>query len=56
LPITHLDIADYLGLTMETISRTFTRLHTEGLIDMVSHGHMVIRDSIALEGLAGGMA
>ena len=56
LPITHRDIADYLGLTMETISRTFTRLHAEGLIDMASHSHMVIRDPSGLEGLAGGMA
>ena len=55
LPITHRDIADYIGLTMETISRTFTRLHTEGLIDMVSHSHMVVRDPSRLEALAGGM-
>jgi CRP-like cAMP-binding protein len=34
LPITHRDIADYIGLTIETVSRTFTRLCAEGLIEM----------------------
>jgi CRP/FNR family transcriptional regulator len=55
LPITHRDIADYLGLTIETISRTFTRLQAEGLIDIVSQGQIVIRDPVALEELASGL-
>ncbi len=29
------DIANYLGLTLETVSRTFTHLQTEGLIDVL---------------------
>ena len=36
LPMTRIDIADYIGLTIETVSRTFTRLRAEGLIDIVS--------------------
>ncbi|MEM9881250.1 MAG: helix-turn-helix domain-containing protein, partial [Pseudomonadota bacterium] len=32
LPMTRQDIADFLGLTMETISRTLSRLKSEGLI------------------------
>ena len=32
LPMTRTDIADYLGLTIETVSRTFTRLRRDGLI------------------------
>lgn len=34
LQITRQDIADYLGLTMETVSRAFTRLRSEGLIEL----------------------
>jgi CRP-like cAMP-binding protein len=55
LPITNIDIADYVGLTIETVSRTFTRLQAEGLIDIVSQGQIVIRDPVALEQLAGGL-
>jgi CRP/FNR family transcriptional regulator len=32
LPMTRLDIADYLGLTIETVSRTITRLAKKGII------------------------
>jgi CRP/FNR family transcriptional regulator len=32
LPMLRNDIADYLGLTMETISRTMTRLRDDGII------------------------
>ncbi len=55
LPVTHRDIADYIGLTIETVSRTFTRLCAEGLIEMVSHTHLVICDPFRLEALASGM-
>ena len=42
LPMTRVDIADYLGLTIETVSRTLTRLRAEGLIDIVSPSAIVI--------------
>ena len=32
LPMSRYDIADYLGLSSETVSRTFTALRTRGLI------------------------
>lgn len=55
LPMTRNDIADYLGLTIETVSRTLTRLRAEGMIEIVSQSELVIRDPAALEGLAGGL-
>ncbi|MBI3513197.1 MAG: helix-turn-helix domain-containing protein [Proteobacteria bacterium] len=34
LPMTRTDIADYLGLTIETVSRTLTQLRQDGVIDV----------------------
>ena len=56
LPMARTDIADYLGLTVETISRTLTRLRAERLIDMVSPTEIVLCDHAALEELATGMS
>jgi CRP/FNR family transcriptional regulator len=56
LPMTRSDIADYLGLTIETVSRTLTRLRGEGLIALVSLNELVILDQRALERLAGGLS
>jgi CRP/FNR family transcriptional regulator len=36
LPMTRDDIADYLGLTIETVSRTLSRLKSEALIRQIS--------------------
>jgi CRP/FNR family transcriptional regulator len=55
LPMTRSDIADYLGLTIETVSRTLTRLRTEGLIAVMSQSEVTIRNPVALEGVAGGL-
>lgn len=56
LPMTRTDIADYLGLTIETVSRTLTKLRGEKLIDLPSAHQIAIRDHAGLEGLAGGTA
>jgi CRP/FNR family transcriptional regulator, nitrogen fixation regulation protein len=36
LPMCRRDIADYLGLTIETVSRTLTRLKEDGVVDVAS--------------------
>lgn len=54
LPMTRTDIADFLGLTIETVSRTFTKLRSEGLIDLEQCILVTVRDMQALERAAGG--
>ena len=39
LPMSRRDIANYLGLVIETVSRSFTRLQEEGVIEV--HGRQV---------------
>ena len=55
LPMTRADIADYLGLTIETVSRTLTRLRGERLIEMLSQNELMVVDHHGLERLAGGL-
>ncbi len=50
-----IDIADYLGLTIETVSRTFTRLRNDGVIRLEGANHVVIVNEDALEELAEAM-
>jgi len=55
LPMTRGDIADYCGLTTETISRTFSKLFAERLIDIESQNLLTVCDLVALTDLAGGL-
>ena len=52
LPMSRSDIGDYLGLSSETVSRTFTTLRQRGLIAIDSHA-IVLRDIQRLRILAG---
>ena len=54
LPMTRNDIADFLGLTIETVSRTFTKFRTEGLIDLAQSVLVTILDDEGLAQLAEG--
>lgn len=54
LPMTRAEIADYLGLTIETVSRNITRLRTSGLIRLESKNQVQILDIEQLEDLAEG--
>lgn len=54
LPMTRNDIADYLGLTIETVSRTLTKLKTEGLIEVPTTEIVIIRRHTALAAIANG--
>ncbi|MEJ2378258.1 MAG: helix-turn-helix domain-containing protein, partial [Pseudolabrys sp.] len=48
LPMSRQDIADYLGLTIETVSRTLTQLENSGAITAPTARHIVLRDRGAL--------
>jgi CRP/FNR family transcriptional regulator len=52
LPMGRGDIADHLGLTVETVSRSFTRLREQGVIALPDPHRVEILDRAALEELA----
>jgi CRP/FNR family transcriptional regulator len=54
VPMTRSDIADYLGLTIETVSRTLSKLKQDGLIALWTSARIEIRDREQLEELAAG--
>jgi len=56
LPMTRLDIADYLGLTIETVSRVFTQFKTSGLIKLLPGNEVALPDPAALKALGEGAA
>ncbi len=53
LAMSRTDIADYLGLTIETVSRTFPLLKQEGVVELPNAHHVVVIDRQALEDLTG---
>ena len=53
LPMSRQDIADYLGLTIETVSRTLTILENSAAIALPSSRRIVLRNPAALRRLNG---
>jgi CRP/FNR family nitrogen fixation transcriptional regulator len=52
LAMSRQDIADHLGLTVETISRMITALRNDGVILVPNNQQIVLRDMVALRALA----
>ena len=44
LPLTRADIADFLGLTIETVSRQLTKLRKDGVIHIENNRHITVPD------------
>jgi len=51
LPMSRQDIADYLGLTIETVSRTFTKFERDGVLSILP-GSVCLLDPARAEALA----
>jgi CRP/FNR family nitrogen fixation transcriptional regulator len=53
LPMSRRDIADYLGLTLETVSRGFSQFHASGIVQLIDARHVVLLERRKLEDAAG---
>jgi CRP/FNR family nitrogen fixation transcriptional regulator len=51
LPMSRQDIADYLGLTIETVSRTLTQLSAGSIIQLLASRRIVLRNPSQLNAL-----
>ena len=49
LPLSRADIADSLGLTVETVSRQITKLRSEGVIRVENSRHVIVENMARLE-------
>ncbi len=56
LPLTRAEMAEFLGLTIETVSRQMTKLRKNGLIQMIDNRSIRITSLENLEALAGNVA
>ena len=54
LPLSRAEMADFLGLTIETVSRQITRLRQAGLISLTNNRHVTVHDMQRLLEAAGG--
>jgi CRP/FNR family transcriptional regulator len=53
LTLTRADLADFLGLTLETVSRQITKLKTAGVIELIDNREIVVPNIEVLEEIAG---
>jgi CRP/FNR family transcriptional regulator, nitrogen fixation regulation protein len=51
LPMSRRDVADYLGLTIETVSRTLTQFENQSVIALPTAKRIVLRNRLALKRL-----
>ena len=51
VPMSRMDIADYLGLTIETVCRTLAKLRRDGIVELSQSG-FELRDRLAMLELA----
>jgi CRP/FNR family transcriptional regulator len=56
IPMGRADVADYLGLTIETVSRTLTKFKASGLLELPNPSTVALRDPGALRRIADGGA
>ncbi|MGB0697584.1 MAG: cyclic nucleotide-binding domain-containing protein [Rhodospirillaceae bacterium] len=54
VPMSRADIADYLGLTIETVSRTLTKFKSSGLIVLPNAASVALQDPLRLREIADG--
>jgi CRP/FNR family transcriptional regulator len=53
LPMSRLEIADFLGLTIETVSRQLTKLRADGVIQVKQSRHIAISSRTRLRAFSG---
>ncbi len=53
LPMSRLEIADFLGLTIETVSRQLTKLRVDGVIQVRQSRHIVVNNPARLKTFSG---
>lgn len=48
LPLSRADMADFLGITVETVCRQVSKLRTEGVVEITNHRHVRVPDMARL--------
>ena len=51
LPMSRRDIGDYLGLTLETVSRIFSQFHEQGILDALDARNIALKNRVRLRGM-----